>query len=117
MPRYAIQYIAKRLKAADIPFGLKLRLVAKVLNRLELIESVKIIRLLLESALSVRPSNEELYDLCEVSERSEVLHDFLRGFFIHEGADPARLEMAERLEGIISFRMTQNAAHRPNHRL
>ena len=110
MLHYTEKYVSARIREAETSFKEKLLLVGVVLPQMELIESVKVIRLLLECALHTRPSYDELDALCEVSETSELLHDYLRGFFIDDTRDPVRLEMAQRLEGVISLRISGRKA-------
>lgn len=110
-------FILRRLKNNKLCFGDQLRMVTAVIPRLEVVTCVRAIKKLLEFALASRPSNEELYELCEASERSELIHEYLRGFFLQDGSDPRRLEMAQRLEGIISYRITQNEARKQDRKL
>ena len=110
-------FLSERLKRTDVGFGEKLRLVSKLAPQLDVTGEAQALRLLLESALMTRPSYGDLYALCEMSETSKVLHDYLRGFFLHGEVDERRVEMALRLEGVMSFRTAQNKISVPSKKL
>jgi len=93
------------LKRSDIGFGEKLELVERIIPKADVILGAQMVSQLLEAARTTRPSKEELYFLCEASENSQMLAEYLRGFFMVESDD--RLEMAERLEQVLSFRFVE----------
>jgi len=76
--------------------------------RLNVMDETNILRLLLECALQTRPTYSELYALCELDERSNILHDYLRAFFLQDKQDARRIEMAQRLDNVVSLRLSQN---------
>lgn len=67
---------------------------------------IKITKTLLENALETKPSKKELYFLCDASQESAALCDYLRGMFKDAEVSPALREMAERLEQVLSFRLS-----------
>jgi len=105
------------LKEPMITFGEKLRLTSQVMPQLDAVALVQALRTLIEVALESHVSYNDLNALCEASEESEMLHDYLRAFFQQDGADPRRVEMAQRLDGIIGFRMAQNKTRTQDRRL
>lgn len=116
-PKDPNTYLLRRLKDSRLGLSQRIRLVAIFIPKLEATTCVRALKMLLEGALECRPSNEELYELCEASERAEVLHEYLRGFFLQGENDPRQLEMAQRLEGIVSYRMTKNEAKKHDRKL
>lgn len=102
------KFAMDRLRQTDIAFGKKLHLVTLMIPKVDDVTGVIMVGLLLDSALRNRPTLGELYDLCDASNSTEIIHEYLRGFFLVDERDERRKEMAERLEEVISFRMSQN---------
>ncbi len=111
------QYLINRLKDRQVAFGAKLREVATTLPHADAMGGARMVHALLESALESRPSYGELYELCEAGEQVSALHDYLRGFFLASPKDVRCVEMAERLENIISLRSAERAGRRQDRHL
>ncbi len=113
----AEKFIIERLRQSDLSFGQKLRLVSIMIPQVDEVTGVVMVRSLLGSALISKPTLKDLYDLCEVSGSMETLHEYLRGFFLVEDVEKARIEMAERLDEVIIYRMSQKRGGRQDLRL
>ena len=109
--------IISRLKQLGTSFGEKLDFAVATIPQVDEVSRVRIISVLLEEAAVTRPTLGELDALCDHSSALEILHEYLRGFFIYERHDPHRVEMAERLDEVISYRMAQKKAHHHDHKL
>ena len=111
------QYLLERLRQNEIGFGERLKFVQEIVAEVDAMTAVKLIRQLLDCALHQNPSLEDLHDLCEASSSSVLLHDYLRGFFVTEETDQKRVEMATRLDEVLSYRLSTNDAGKPERRL
>ena len=97
--------LIKQLKSDSFSFGEKLCLVEKLLPLADEILGTQLAKVLIESAMEVKPSKKELYYLCEASEGGALLGRYLRAFFCGSGNRPELVEMARRLEQVLSFRL------------
>jgi len=106
--------LARRcLRRPDIDFGRKLEFVKTVISKADILLATQLMRALLESAIEVRPSKKELFYLCEASESSAMIAEYLRGFFLMGTASAAHLEMASQLEQVLSFRLDNQHDRHP----
>lgn len=113
----ADKFIIARLRQSQMSFAQKLRMVSLMIPQVDEVTAVVMVRSLLGSALVDKPTLKDLYDLCEVSGTLETLHEYLRGFFLVEEVDPGRVEMAERLDEVIIYRMSQKKVAKTDLRL
>lgn len=111
------KYILQRLRQTEMLFAQKLRLTALMLPQVHPAMGVMMIKTLLDSALEDKPTLKDLYDLCEVSRNEELVHEYLRGFFLGGGSDPRKVAIAERLDEVITYRMSHNKMPRSDLRL
>lgn len=101
------KFAIEQLRRPEVSFESKLRQVERLLPMADEILGAQLTRVLLEGALEIKPSKRELFYLCDVTESSAMLGDYLRGMFKEAETDPARVEMAERLEQVLIYRMSQ----------
>jgi hypothetical protein len=105
------------LKKPTLAFSEKLRLISRVTPQLDAVSLVQALSVLIGAAAEGRASYNDLNALCEAGDHMEMLHDYLRAFFQQGGTDERRVEMARRLEEIVSFRMSQNTAREQDRKL